>query len=77
MAKHFTYGLTAPVFDTRIVERNMRLGLVDRKEYDAHMKTLADDENNAEYIEIADETTADVDADAEENGDGPEHLTFT
>jgi hypothetical protein len=77
MAKHFNHGLENPLFDTRIVERNVRLGIVDEKQYEEHLKNLADDENNAEYIEIVDETTADADADAEENADTPERLTFT
>lgn len=73
--KHFSYGLENPLFDTRIVERNVRLGVIDEKQYEDHLKKLADDENNAEYVEIVDETTADVDA--EEDASNPERLTFT
>lgn len=77
MAKKMEKGLNLPTYDTRLLEKNLRDGLIDRKEYDAHLKKLADDESNAEYIEIVDETTADTDAENESGKNSPERLTFT
>jgi len=77
MAKKTEGGLTLPQYDTRILELNLRKGLIDLKEYEAYLKKLSDDENNAEYIEIVDETTADTDAGSEGGPDNPEQLTFT
>ncbi len=77
MAKKTEVGLALPQYDTRILEQNLRKGLIDLKEYEAYLKKLSDDENNAEYIEIVDETTADTDAGSEEEPKNPEQLTFT
>lgn len=30
------------VYDTRLVERNMKRGLISRKDYDKHVKSLPD-----------------------------------
>lgn len=47
------------LFDVRLIQRNMRSGSMQKKDLEAHLKSLPDDENNAEYIEIAEETTLD------------------
>lgn len=76
MSKEMDRGLKVPVYDIRLVRRSIEKGLIDGKEYESHLKKLADDEQNAEYIEIVDETTAD---DKEDAGDRPDfdQLTFT
>ncbi len=40
------------LFDQRIVEKNIRKGLVTRKQYDAYLKGLADAGDNAEYVNL-------------------------
>ena len=42
------------LFDQRTVEKNIRRGLVTRKQYDTYLKQLADASDNAEYISIED-----------------------
>ncbi|MFH1654610.1 MAG: hypothetical protein ABIE74_11245 [Pseudomonadota bacterium] len=42
-------------FDERLVEYERRKGLLKQKEFDAHLKSLPDEEKNAEYFEIEDE----------------------
>jgi len=76
-AKKQERGLTLPEYDTRLTEQALRRGLLDRKEYEAHLKKLPDDEANAEYIEIVDETTADADTENSGDRDAQESLTFT
>ena len=43
------------LFDHRIVEKNIRKGLITRKQYEDHLKSLSDVENNAEYVSLEDE----------------------
>ena len=76
-AKRNEKGLTLPAFDKRLTKQAMRRGLLDRKDYEAHIKKLPDDEAKGEYVEIVDETTADVDSEngADRDPQGP--LTFT
>lgn len=77
MSKKSEFGLKLPTFDKRLIEHSVRKGLIDRREYEAYLKKLDDDEPNAEYVEIVDETTADTNTDSEKTGVLPEHLTFT
>jgi len=77
MAKQSEGGLKLPIYDIRLLERNLRLGIIDRKEYEAYIKKLTDEESNAEYVEIVDETTEDVKPEGGNAGEDPEQLTFT
>ena len=43
------------LFDHRIVEKNIRKGLITRKQYEDHLKSLSDAEGNAEYVSLEDE----------------------
>lgn len=43
------------LFDHRIVEKNIRKGLITRKQYEDHLKSLSDAESNAEYVSLEDE----------------------
>lgn len=56
-------------YDTRLIERSLRTGKLDPKEYEAFLKKLPDEEANAHYIETfeQDPTAA----------TSPETLTFT
>jgi hypothetical protein len=76
-AKRQEKGLKLPTYDTRLTEQALRRGLIDRKEYESHLKKLPDDEANAEYIEIVDETTADAESENGIDKNSPERLTFT
>jgi hypothetical protein len=38
------------VFDKRIVERNIKKGLITRKQYEERLAALPDVEGNAEYV---------------------------
>ena len=40
------------LFDQRIVEKNIRKGLITRKQYDNYLKRLADAADNAEYVNL-------------------------
>lgn len=42
-------------FDLRLVEREIREGKVDPKDYEAYLKKLPDDGQNAEYVEVFEE----------------------
>ena len=42
-----------PLFDRRVVERNIRNGIVDRKEYERWLKSLDDDGSNALTVTTA------------------------
>lgn len=75
MTKKIEKALNLPEYDIRLVEKNMRAGLMDRKDYESHLKGLPDDEANAELIEIADETTEDQNGSDEKSN--PERLTFS
>jgi hypothetical protein len=76
-AKTHEKGLTLPAFDKRLTKQALRRGLLDRKEYETHLKKLPDDESKGEYVEIVDETTADVDSENGADRDSQENLTFT
>ena len=76
-AKKYEKGLTLPAFDKRLTKQALRRGLIDRKEYEAHLKKLPDDEAKGELVEIVDETTADVDSENGADRDSEENLTFT
>ncbi len=76
-AKKQEQGLSLPLFDKRLTKQALRRGLLDQKEYEAHLKKLPDDDPKAEYIEIVDETTADVDSENGADRDTEENLTFT
>ena len=39
------------LFDRRVVERNIDKGLITREEYEEHLESLEDAEDNAEPIE--------------------------
>jgi hypothetical protein len=76
-AKKYVKGLSLPAFDKRLTKQALRRGLLDRKEYEAHIKKLPDDEAKGEYVEIVDETTADQDSENSAERDPQERLTFT
>jgi hypothetical protein len=59
-----------PQTDVRLIERALRTGRLDRKEYEALLKRLPDDEGRGEYIEVYEEPAAESPEDAET-------LTFT
>jgi hypothetical protein len=42
-------------YDLRVIERHLREGLIEKKEYDDFLKRLPDDEANADYSEIYEE----------------------
>lgn len=60
-----------PLYDTRLIERNLRKGRLDPKDYEAYLKKLPDDSNRCEYMEITEETLEDV------LGQTKERLTFS
>jgi len=51
------------LFDRRIVERNIKKGLITRKDYDKHLKALADVAGN---IAAPDERVEDSDVEADD-----------
>lgn len=53
-------------FDTRLINKNVRDGLIDEKEYEKHLSALPDEEQKANFLEVFEE---------EENF--AEDLTFT
>jgi hypothetical protein len=57
-------------FDLRLIERKLRVGKLDPKEYEAYLKRLPNDEERGEYIEVYEEPSAEADAKAGK-------LTFT
>jgi hypothetical protein len=54
------------LFDRRVVERNIKKGLVTRKDYDKHLKSLADVAANIASPDERIEEAPDVDEPAEE-----------
>ena len=44
------------LFDKRLVEKNIRRGLVTRKQYNAHLKTLSDVGDNLEHLELEEDS---------------------
>lgn len=41
------------LFDQRVVERNIRAGLITRKDYEKYLKSLDDDEDNALEVDTS------------------------
>ena len=54
------------LIDRRVVKRYVRKGIVDEKEYAAHLKALPDLESQALSVESAMDGELDDDADGEE-----------
>lgn len=64
------------LLDRRVVERNIRKGIVTREEYETFLRQLGDTADNAEAVaaklgedEIDDEDESDLDDDVEEETD--------
>jgi hypothetical protein len=57
-------------FDVRIADRLLREGKISRKDYEAYLKSLPDEESRGEYVEVFEEES-DVPTPAAED------LTFT
>lgn len=60
------------LLDRRVVERNIRKGIVTREEYDTFLRELGDTADNAESVTARlgeDELVDDVDDDEEETDD--------
>ena len=53
------------LFDIRVIERNLRKGLLDRAAFEKHLSALADAAKNAEFIDYTAEAEEDVDAEGE------------
>lgn len=57
------------LFDLRVVEKNLRSGLISRKDYEKYLKSVEDDEDNAlevdTYLDSSGYTPRSVDADEE------------
>ena len=76
MARDQDAARTARLFDRRTVERNIKKGLLTRKDYEKHLKSLADVAEKGVYgadetddaLDAADEAADDADA-ADEGGD--------
>lgn len=56
------------MFDTRVVERNMRRGLITQKDYQEYLESLEDNEDNAAPIESEFEVGV-LEDDEEEGGE--------
>lgn len=54
------------LFDTRIVERNLKKGLVPQKEYETYLKKLPDEKDNFDLVPIEDENAQDSNLSEEE-----------
>lgn len=46
------------LFDLRILELNLREGKFKPKDYESYLKSLPNNESNAEYIEVFEEETS-------------------
>nr|MBK7064171.1 hypothetical protein [Deltaproteobacteria bacterium] len=60
------------LLDRRVVERNIRTGIVTREEYDTFLRELGDTADNAESVTARlgeDELVDDIDDDEEETDD--------
>lgn len=57
-------------FDMRLIERSIRNGMLDKKDYENFLKTLPDESSKSRYIEVYEEKIEDDSALAES-------LTFT
>jgi len=42
-------------YDKRLLDRYLRIGRVDKKDYEAYLKKLPDDESKGEYMEVFEE----------------------
>jgi hypothetical protein len=40
------------IYDVRVLERNIRKGLLTRKDLEKHLKSLPDRETNADYVRV-------------------------
>jgi len=54
------------LFDRRVVERNIKKGLITRKDYEKHLKSLADVAGNIASPDERHEEAPDVDDDVDE-----------
>jgi hypothetical protein len=61
-------------FDSRIVDRYVHNGLLKKAEYEAHMKNLPDDTENAVWVQLdlhdAEIGDSDVSSDLSSSGEG-------
>ena len=66
---------TARLFDRRTVERNIKKGLITRKDYEKHLKALEDTADKGVYggtdTDEPDDDLDDIDEAADEAGDAP------
>jgi hypothetical protein len=60
------------LFDKRLVEKNIRRGLVTRKQYNAHLKTLSDVGDNLEHLELEEDSEEAEEAEAVETAEAAE-----
>lgn len=56
-------------FDKRLIERNLRKGLITREEYQAHLDSLKDREAQAARVEARLEAVFGVEADDDDDDD--------
>lgn len=65
MAKEFDERL----YDRRVVQKNIKAGIISAKDYERYLKSLEDDEDNADVIGVAlgssGQTPRDAEADEE------------
>jgi hypothetical protein len=55
-------------FDSRVVEKNVNRGRVERSEVEVQLKNLPDDEANAEWVEISSLSSVSHDDDTGSDG---------
>ncbi len=60
----------ARFWDVRTLERRIRRGQLNRKDYDKHLKSLPDVADKAQPIELTDEEPEDLDTEEALPGDG-------
>lgn len=62
------------LLDRRVVERNIRKGIVSREEYEAFLRQLGDSSDNAAVVsaKLGEDDEPEDDDDAEEQGDDAE-----
>jgi hypothetical protein len=60
--------LDEQLVDRRIVDRNIKKGLIDRKEYDKYLDGLDDTSENMEYVSLEEEE----ETEGEGQGEGEE-----
>lgn len=61
-------------FDLRTIERHLREGIVEKKEYEDFLKKLPDESSNADYTEVYEESPEEKPAAEPPGPGGP---TFT